>query len=78
MTRKLLIRHRVKELAEARGWNMTSLAYRADISTTIIRKIFQDPHYEGMYSTWVRLAKVFGIPVSELVFEVQEQTDDSQ
>ncbi len=69
MSRRFLTRHRVKELAQERDWSMTSLAYRSGIDTTTVRKIYQDPHYEGMYSTWARLAKAFDIPLSELVFE---------
>ncbi len=69
MSRKLITRHRVKELAQERGWSMSSLAYQVGISPMIVRNMFQDPHYDGMYSTWSRLAKAFEIPISELVFE---------
>ncbi len=76
MPKRFLTRHRVKELAQERGWSMNSLAYRADLTTTTVHNICQDPYYEGMYSTWGRLAKAFGIPIAELIFEVQDGLDN--
>src|SRR6266567_4498391 len=49
--RDTVIRLRVKELAEARGFNQSSLSRASDVSFLTIKRIFRDPHKDVAMGT---------------------------
>src|SRR6266699_1341220 len=52
-----VIRLRVKELAEAKGFNQSSLSRASDVSFLTIKRIFRDPHKDVAMSTLEKLAR---------------------
>jgi transcriptional regulator with XRE-family HTH domain len=65
-----MVRLRVKEIAESKGYNMSSLSRASDISFNTIKRIFRDPYKEVTTTTLERIAKALGVPTSELIEDV--------
>ena len=71
-----MIRLQVKELAEARGFNQSSLSRASDVSFLTIKRIFRDPHKDVAMSTLEKLARALGVRVADLFEEISD--DDKQ
>ncbi len=69
MPEALHTRHRVKELAQDRFLSIRALALYARISYKTTHALYHNPQHQARYSTWCKLAAIFGIPVAELVVE---------
>lgn len=59
-------RLRVKELAEARGHNMSSLSRASNVSFTTIKR-YHHPTGDTNLSTLLKVAHALGCTISELV-----------
>lgn len=57
---------RVKELAEAKGFNQSSLSRASGVSFNTIRRIFRDPEHNVTKDTLERLAKALEVSMREL------------
>jgi DNA-binding Xre family transcriptional regulator len=68
-----MVRLKVKEVAENKGFNMSSLARRADIAFTTVKKIFRDPYAEVSTYTLDKLAKALEVDVRELIESVPDE-----
>lgn len=73
-----MIRLRVKEVAQEKGISQGKLQRRADMDIKTIRKIYQNPYTIITTDTLAKLAKVLGVPSSELIEDVpdDEQTTE--
>ncbi len=71
-----VIRLQVKELAEAKGFNQSSLSRASDVSFLTIKRIFRDPHKDVAMSTLEKLARALGVRVADLFEEIPD--DDKQ
>jgi transcriptional regulator with XRE-family HTH domain len=67
-----MIRLKVKEVAEAKGLNMSQLARKADIDIRTVRRIYRDPTSEISTSVLDKLATALNVNPSTLI----EQTRD--
>ena len=67
-----MVRLRVKELAEQRGFNMSSLSRAANISFNTVKRIYRDPYRSTSTETLERIAKVLGVPTGDLLEDVAE------
>jgi len=63
---------KVREVAERKGYNQSSLSRASDISFTTIRKIWHNPYYEINVVTLHKIARVLGVPTSELIEDIEE------
>jgi len=63
---------RIREVAESKGFNQSSLSRASDISFTTIRKIWHNPYYEINVVTLHKLAKVLQVTTSELIEDIDE------
>jgi DNA-binding Xre family transcriptional regulator len=70
----MAIRLRVKELAESRGFNQSSLSRASDVSFLTIKRIFREPYKDVALSTLEKLAKALGVHVADLFEEVPDET----
>ncbi len=68
-----MVRLRVKEIAESKGYNMSSLSRASDVSFNTIKRIFRDPYKEVTTTTLERIAKALGVPTSELIEDVPDR-----
>jgi transcriptional regulator with XRE-family HTH domain len=65
-------RLRVKEVAQARGFTQARLHRAADINIKTIQAIWNNPQHDASLNTLDKLAKVLGVPVTELIEDVPE------
>lgn len=69
-----MIRLKVKEVAQARGYNQSSLSRASDVSFLTIKRIFQDPYKDVNMSTLEKIAKALHVPVAELFEEKPDKS----
>lgn len=70
-----MVRLRVKEIAEQKGYNMSSLARKADIGFSTVKRIFQDPYKEVTTTTLEKLAKALEVPTADLIEDVDSKNE---
>lgn len=67
-----MYRLRIREEAEKRGYNQSSLSRASNISYVTIKKIWRNPAYEINVVTLHKIAQTLGIPTSELIEDVPD------
>ncbi len=67
-----MYRLRIREEAEKRGYNQSSLSRATDISFTTIKKIWRNPSYEINIVTLHKIAQVLGVPTSDLIEDIPD------
>lgn len=67
-----MIRLRVKEVAQARGYNMSSLSRATDISFNTIKRLWTKPYSGANINTLSKIAKVLNVSLSDLTEEVPD------
>ena len=67
------VRLKVKEIATAKGYTQTRLARAADLNAKTVSDIFHNPYKDVAFSTLLKIAKVLGVDVSELIEEVPDE-----
>lgn len=65
-------RLRVKEVAQARGFTQARLHRAADINLKTIQAIWHNPQHDASLKTLDKIARVLGVPVTELIEDVPE------
>ena len=68
-----MLRLRVKEVAKEKGISMTKLSQRSEVSYNIVKGIFRNPYRIITTDTLQRLAKVLGVPATELLEDVPDE-----
>jgi DNA-binding Xre family transcriptional regulator len=71
-----MVRLRVKEIAEQKGFNQSSLSRAANISFNTVKRIYRDPYKEVTTTTLERLAKALGVPIADLIEELPDNHTD--
>ena len=69
-----MIRLRVQEIAVQKGISMRKLARNAGIAYNTLRTLYREPTRIITTDTLERLAKALGVPASELIEEVPDDT----
>jgi DNA-binding Xre family transcriptional regulator len=70
-----MLRLRVKELAEERGYNMSTLSRASDVSFTTIKRYFKKPYSYATTDTLEKIALTLGVEVGDLVERVPDMVD---
>ena len=65
-----MLRLRVKEVAEEKGFNMAQLSRKADIDLRTLRRIYRNPTAEVSTATLNRIADALGVKVTDLLEDV--------
>ena len=68
-----MIRLKVKEMAEARGWSQNYLSHLAIIDIKVIRKMYRDPTASFTTYSLDKIATAFGVDASELIESVPDK-----
>jgi DNA-binding Xre family transcriptional regulator len=58
---------RVKEVAQAQGFNMSSLSRAANLSFNTVKKMWTQPNWDPKVSTLDQVAQVLGVTLDDLV-----------
>lgn len=67
-----MLRLKVKEMAEERGYNMSSLSRASDVSFTTIKRFFRRPYSYANTDTLEKIALTLGIDVGDLIERVPD------
>ncbi|QBD81105.1 XRE family transcriptional regulator [Ktedonosporobacter rubrisoli] len=73
-----MIRLKVKEVAEARGFNQSSLARGSNLGFSTIQRLFRDPYREVSTVTLEKIAKALDVSVHDLIEEVDDKPSASE
>lgn len=73
-----MLRLKVKEVAEEKGFSQGKLARAADVATNTLRAIYRDPCREISTFTINKLAKALDVPVTALIEDVTEEECNSK
>lgn len=65
-----MARLRIKEVAEARGYTMSSLSRKADISLRNVRRLWRDPETVTTTDTLEKLARALEVNIGDLVDDI--------
>lgn len=65
---------RVREIAEAKGFNQASLARASGLGFTTVRRLWHKPRQEVSTKTLERLARALGVSIADLL---EEEPDPS-
>jgi DNA-binding Xre family transcriptional regulator len=61
-----MVRLRIKEVAQARGFTQNSLSRATDISLNTIRKLWNKPYSNVTVETLHKIARVLKVDINEL------------
>ena len=61
-----MLRLKVREIAEQKGYNQSTLSRASDVPINTIRRIWRNPYYEVRLATLNRIAVVLGVPTTDL------------
>lgn len=67
-----MLRLRVKEVAQEKNVGMAKLSRLSDISYKTVQKVWRNPYHDASISTINRIAKVLGVPATDLLEDVSE------
>jgi DNA-binding Xre family transcriptional regulator len=67
-----MLRLRVKEVAEKRGYNMSSLSRASNLSFRTVVHLFKRPESDTNISTLEKIALVLGVQIGDLVERVPD------
>lgn len=68
-----MLRLKVKEIAEAQGYNQSSLARKADIDFKTVKRLFRDPYRDIAISTLYKLSVALQVRIDDLIEEVVDK-----
>lgn len=69
---KIVVRLRVREIAEEKGIGMNKLSRLADVNIKTIRRLYDDPLYSPTVNTLSKIAKALGVPTSVLIEDIPD------
>jgi DNA-binding Xre family transcriptional regulator len=73
-----MLRLRVKEIAEERGYNMSSLSRASDVSFTTIKRYFRKPYSYATTDTLEKIALTLGVEIGDLVERVPDTVEEKR
>lgn len=68
-----MYRLKVKEVAIAKGYNMSTLSRASDVPFSTVRRVWKNPYGEVKLTTLAKLAETLGVSTSELIEDVSEK-----
>jgi DNA-binding Xre family transcriptional regulator len=71
----MALRHRIREVAEAKGITKTMISRRAEIHYKTISELWSNPYRVVKTDILYRIAQVLGVSVHDLLEEVPDQTN---
>jgi transcriptional regulator with XRE-family HTH domain len=69
-----VIRIKLKEVAQVKGFSQARLSRRADVDLRTIQRIYKDPHTNVSLQTLDKLAIALGVDASSLIESVADQS----
>lgn len=70
-----MFRLKIKEIAESKGYNISTLSRASDIPFTTLRRAWRDPYYEIRLGTLHRIARILGVSTGDLIADEPDKED---
>ncbi len=64
-----MVRLRIKEVAQEKGYTMNGLSRASDVSFNTIKRLWKNPYTGVTVETLTKIARVLQVEISELVEE---------
>jgi DNA-binding Xre family transcriptional regulator len=71
--REPMIRLRVKEVAQEKGFSLGKLSRASDVAYNTVKAIYRNPYKEVTTTTLNKLAAALGVPSTTLIEDVPEE-----
>ena len=69
----MAVRLKVKEIAEQKGLNISTLSRKSDAGLSTVRRLWHDPHRHVDLFVLERIAKALEVPVTALIEDVPDE-----
>ena len=69
----MAVRLTVREIAEQKGYNISTLSRKADVGLSTVRRLWHDPYRHVDFYVLERLAKALEVPVTALIEDVPDE-----
>lgn len=67
-----MVRLKVKEVAEAKGFSMGRLSRAADLDRNTVKKLYDEGRYSPTIDTLHRVALALGVKIADLIEETED------
>jgi DNA-binding Xre family transcriptional regulator len=67
-----MFRLKIKEVAESKSYNMSTLSREADVPFNTVRRAWKNPQYEIKLATLNRIAQTLGVTTADLIEDVPD------
>ena len=68
----MAVRFKVREIAEQKGFNISTLSRKSDVGLSTVRRLWHDPYRHVDFYVLERLSKALEVPVTALIEDVPE------
>lgn len=68
-----MLRLKVREIAEAKGYNQSTLARDSQVGFSTIKRLWRDPYRETATSTLEKIAKALHVSIHDLIEELPDE-----
>lgn len=69
----MAVRFKVREIAEQKGFNISTLSRKADVGLSTVRRLWHDPNRNVDFYVLERLAKALEVPVTALMEDIPDE-----
>ncbi|MGH2494101.1 MAG: helix-turn-helix domain-containing protein [Ktedonobacteraceae bacterium] len=69
----MAVRFKVREIAEQKGFNISTLSRKADVGLSTVRRLWHDPNRNVDFYVLERLARALEVPVTALMEDIPDE-----
>lgn len=71
----MAVRLKVREIAEQKGYNISTLSRKSDVGLSTVRRLWHDPYRHVDFYVLERIAKTLDVPVTVLIEDVPDDKE---
>ena len=68
----MAVRLKVWEIAEQKGYNISTLSRKSDVGLSTVRRLWHDPYRDVDFYVLERIAKALEVPVTAFIEDVPD------
>lgn len=70
-----MFRLKIKEVAQSKGYNISTLSRASDVPFNTLRKAWRNPQYEIKLATLDKIAKTLGVTINDLIEDIPDKQE---
>jgi DNA-binding Xre family transcriptional regulator len=70
----MAVRLKVREIAQEKGYNISTLSRKANVGLSTVRRLWRDPYRHVDFYVLERIAKALEVPATALIEDVPDET----